>query len=210
MIIIGIIGKANAGKSTISNHIREKFTENFPDLYVLQKSFSSPLKKMLLDTKICTEEELYERKTPFSRRMMQAVGTDIVRTVAPDYWCNKMEEELYQIYLAKPYSIVIIDDLRFRNEKQLLQKLKGYFVKITRSGLKSDDYHRSETELDDMIGFDELIQNNGTLSQLERVVKNNYFLNLLVDKIKQDFTFSPTTKSCFLNGNNEAEYYGYN
>lgn len=69
--------------------------------------------------------------------------------------------------------LYVITDCRFPNEVEYIQKLGGCVVRLERSNIEPstlagrDTQHVSETALDGFAGFDHVIQNDGTLEDLE-------------------------------------------
>lgn len=177
MKIIGIFGKKEAGKSTLAKMIKEEiYALPHGNILVSQIAFGDALKKMLLEAEICTYEELYETKTKFSRFMLQKIGTEIVRKVSPDYWCEKVFEKIkYEHYSEKVLNvekIIIIDDIRFPNEYKMLSNMNSHLIKV--SNFKADskqDNHESETNIKDFISHID-INNNGTIEELKESAKS--------------------------------------
>lgn len=89
------------------------------------------------------------------RELMQFWGTDICRTHDPDYWVKRMESATED---ARTYGrSVIIDDVRFPNELDMVRRLGGLTVRLDpyegwRPGPYAD--HPSETALDDETCWD--------------------------------------------------------
>jgi len=93
-MIIGITGKMQAGKTTVANMIAKKI-----EMCHLV-AFADLLKEMILKSGLCNREELYEKKTDFSRLMMQKIGTEIIREQVDDYfWIKKMDSKIKNIIL---------------------------------------------------------------------------------------------------------------
>ena len=65
---------------------------------------------------------------------------------------------------------VVIDDVRFPNEVEMIQRLGGKVIRIDRPG-PAESTHASEIELDGFDGWDGVIVNDGTLGELEEKVK---------------------------------------
>ena len=64
---------------------------------------------------------------------------------------------------------LIITDVRFPNEAELVRELDGVLIRVERdTGL--DDTHDSETALDDYDHFDFRLKNDGSLDDLETAV----------------------------------------
>jgi hypothetical protein len=164
--IIGIIGKKESGKTTFANYLQAEFDKN-PENLTLRFAFAKQLKRMLEQAEICTHEELYEKKTAFSRMIMQKVATEIVRAVDPDYWCKQIWNQLREAFYHEPTSIVIIDDVRFNNEAKMIRSLGGILIKIERGSQKKEDNHVSEIE-QDTIRYHLLYQNDSSLKNLQK------------------------------------------
>jgi len=123
-MIIGITGSAASGKSTLAGMIRDRH-----DCFIL--SFATPLKEMIVRANICRSSELYGKKTPFSRKMMQCIGTDLIRCqIDAEYWVKDMERRL-EIFSKE--KLVVIDDVRFMNEMYMVYDRGGLMVRIERN-----------------------------------------------------------------------------
>lgn len=177
-MIIGIIGKLQAGKTTCSDFIKK----NLPKDTKFEKvSFGDSLKEMILKAEICTREELWGTKTQFSRFMLQKIGTEIFRKQVDDnFWINKMMSKLVNIREKIGVdSIIVIDDVRFQNEADLVLSFKdGILIRIIRpeiQRLNIEDKHDSEVK-QDLIKSNFEIINDGTLNDLECKIKT-----LLID-----------------------------
>lgn len=168
MNIIGLVGKKEAGKTTFAEFIREELREKKPEIVNLRFSFGDALKQMLIEAEICHHSDLFEKKTIYSRIMMQKIGTEIVRKVDPDYWCKQVWERLKSAMLMEPDCVVVIDDVRFMNEANMIESLGGMLVKIIRNG-ETPDSHRSETE-QGQICPGVMIYNTSDLANLKKAV----------------------------------------
>ena len=122
---------------------------------------------------------------PYTGRFfLQVLGTDSVRNgLHPNAWVNalmsgyKPSEPLHDIpHVAVPVMpLWIISDTRFPNELKAVKDKNGITIRINRD-LPTADYktleqlHPSETALDDA-EFDYVIDNNGTIEELEEKVR---------------------------------------
>jgi len=151
-MLIGLVGRAQSGKSTVAKHLEEKFG-------FVRHAFADPLKQMLLNAKMCTYDELYHEKTTMSRWLLQKVGTDIFREqVSWDYWINKMGEILMDNTEKKKN--IVIDDIRFPEEAGLIHCFNGIVIKLIRKNFvdpNAGSAHSSERLVDE-IGSDYTIQ----------------------------------------------------
>ena len=165
--VIGLVGKLQSGKTTTANFILDKVG----DKAGIKTSFGNLLKEMILRAKLCNEEELWGKKTDFSRLMLQKIGTDIIRKqVDENFWVKEMKCEIEQFIRYNPEDItIIIDDVRFLNEANLVKEYNGTLIKIFRPSLSRNeekDQHASEIEQDKIIP-DYTIINNGSTEDLK-------------------------------------------
>jgi dephospho-CoA kinase len=183
MLVIGIIGKKESGKTTISNMLGQCLGKKIKEL-----AFGDSLKEMLILANMVTPEEVFLKKTKFSRWLMQKVGTNILREqIDPNFLVNKMRIKLDAIQKENPNAIVIVHDVRFLNEAKLITDMKGILIRITRPIPKwkqlfhwffKKDLHRSETE-QDQIETSNVILNEGSLEDLWNLAqKTSNFLLL--------------------------------
>ena len=113
MKLIGLVGRAGAGKTFIANYLVEKY--GFKRL-----SFADQLKHMLISAGMITHEEAYVEKTEHSRWLLQKIGTDIFRKQVDDlFWVKRMSVAVKRFLDAG--TRVVIDDIRFPNEAALVR-----------------------------------------------------------------------------------------
>lgn len=112
------------------------------------------------------------------RTLLQFWGTDFRRFQYPFYWVDQIKETIK----ASDAEVVLLTDLRFKNEFTWLSQNGGMTVKIERPVLEQSNTsatakHSSETELDDMV-FDYTLVNDGDLEHLrQKAIK--LFLEIL-------------------------------
>ncbi len=131
------------------------------------------------------------------REILQLVGTDAMRNVIHEnVWVNalfsdyKPQDAPYK-YLGdlledKHHKVLnnpnwIITDTRFPNEAEAIKSRGGLLIRVNRINSTPQDGHTyvnkqarthpSETALDNYNGFDEVIDNNGTIEELIEKVK---------------------------------------
>lgn len=146
--ILALTGPKGVGKSTFAKQL-VKYNRNFYGAAILP--FAGPLKNMLqliLPPEAFTAEGKEDTalglcgKSP--RYLMQTLGTEWGRkTIGEDIWVEAMRRSI----ATANAKVVIIDDLRFANEAELVQELDGVIYRVTRSGVEYTDSHASEVPL---------------------------------------------------------------
>lgn len=98
-----------------------------------------------------------------SRKLQQSLGTSWGRDVVhPDLWRLLARD---RVNYARGRGVpVVIDDMRFPNELDLVRELGGRPVRIVRPGTAVPEKHPSEGQLD-RVEMDELV-NSGTVAEL--------------------------------------------
>ena len=182
--VIGLAGRARGGKTTLANHLKEKYG-------AVVVPMALALKKMCADIMGVNIDELNDRKankTPFTeeeqvriregivmkclgithnfahfdeiltgkladhgdiidvRDLLQFVGTEIIRAYNPEW---HVQQTMAYINALPKDSLVVIDDIRFPNEKEMVEKnLNGICFFIIRPDMYSQvSNHASETSL---------------------------------------------------------------
>lgn len=179
-LVIGLCGRKRVGKDSIANHLADTYG-------FTQTSFAAPIKAglvaMLKDYSYVTPDiferaDLKEKPIPClgdgtitPRHLMVTLGTEWGRDqVANDLWTRGLLLRLPRLFM-RGHRLVVVSDVRFRNEALALQNDGAVLWHITRPGFGSDNTHRSEQEtLDDLCT--EHIQNDGTLQDLRARVDN--------------------------------------
>ena len=106
--IITISGKAGCGKDTAAIILKNKIIQNSNKKVVIVH-YSDLLKF------ICKQYFNWNGKKDIKgRKLLQYIGTDIVRSRQPDFWIQMLYEIINIIFVE--YDIVIIADARFKNE----------------------------------------------------------------------------------------------
>lgn len=105
-----------------------------------------------------------------AREIMQNYGA-FYRSIDEQFWIKN----LFKVAEEKEYKNIIITDVRYVNEAEyILHKKGGYVIRVERDN--KDDVHNmqhpSETQLDGFGAFDFVVQNNGTLDDLEKSAKD--------------------------------------
>jgi len=169
LAIIGIIGKKGTGKSECSKVLIDK--------YKFRKiSFADKLKEIVSELWDIPIQHLYDpsMKETFDprwgktyREIMQLFGTEVCRNIAWNTWIYHVEKQF------KTTENFIIDDVRFKNEADLIKKYNGILIKVVRPLPESkDSNHLSESEQDE-IKPDIVIMNDSTKKDLSRKVEES-------------------------------------
>ena len=175
-MIIGLCGDQGSGKTTVGNILAEKY--NFHIL-----SFSDALKD-IVSILFQWPRHLLEGDTPYSRewretiddwwsnylnipdftprKALQIIGTDVLRDkFHPDIWMIIIERQLSN------NKNIVITDIRFTNELNMIRKHGGHIIYIKRTNESSfiKPSHKSEYDITQM-DIQDIIYNNGTLHDL--------------------------------------------
>jgi len=161
MIVIGLTGNIGSGKTTIAEYLVKNYG-------FIRLAFADELKRMLVKAGILTPDEVKE-KTPYARRMLQLIGTELIRKqIDKNFWVKKLDEKIK--YLIKEgKERFVIDDVRFPNEAEYIRSLGGKIIRIKREiHCQKQNWvlnHESEMYINS-IPVDFEITNNGTLEKL--------------------------------------------
>jgi hypothetical protein len=199
MVLIGFLAQKRSGKDTIGDYLVNNY--NF-----VKRAFADPLKGACREVFHFTNKQLYgdlkettdKRWGASPRVTLQYIGTDLLRDQL-----NKIMPELgYDVFLKSfeiwynnlmsinPNANVVVTDVRFQNEVDLIKKLGGTVYRIDRFENDSwKDYfyyvdyiplfssfakkillryniHISELSIKYIKNYDYIIKNNGTIKQL--------------------------------------------
>ena len=122
-------------------------------------------------------------RSKFIRLALQDWGTDVRRSVDPNYWVKLGAKSALEAMAAG--NAVHITDARFSNEVEIARGLGFYAIRLVvdlpirsqrlleRDGLSIDldaENHPSEVELDNYKGFDQWVSNNKTIDDTVRSI----------------------------------------
>jgi hypothetical protein len=94
------------------------------------------------------------------RHLLQTLGTEWGRTcVSPDVWLRCWTAS------AAQHPRVVVDDVRFTNEAELIRSMGGQVWLVVRPGVADSTGHASEGGLTGW-EFDRVIHNDGTIEEL--------------------------------------------
>lgn len=169
-MLIGLVARKQSGKSTFADYLVKEYS-------FINQAFADPIKdacKIIFDfsdeqTEGVLKEVMDKRWGITPRQAFQIIGTDVFRQHLPktvpglkeigdQFWIER-----FKIWYRKNMDKnVIVSDVRFPNEAQLIRDMGGVIVKIQRSGVKNGDTHISETLIDN-IEEDSMIRNDFSL-----------------------------------------------
>ncbi len=204
LVLIGIQGALGAGKTTIRKVL-------VSDMSFTAMSMADPIKVALMSMG-ATRSEMYGEDKPkpnelwggkTNRFAMQTLGTEWGRqTIQPDIWVDCIRRSIDTVYKKErerrtdhdfqAHSLrIVIDDIRFWNEMELIHQFGGSLWTVRRPSVEYAEYkqrmlrrfgwsvgrllgiHESERWWP-MAPADLVIDNNGVESQLIEAVKANY------------------------------------
>lgn len=104
------------------------------------------------------------------RDVLQYVGTDIIRKHKENWHVDILKSEIASL-LEQEYKVVI-DDVRFTNECDMIKEFGGEVYFVSRRGYNIVSTHESENILnDDMFDYDHTIYNNQDIEYLNWVIE---------------------------------------
>jgi len=142
--IVGLFGKKGSGKTVVAKHMTTRGYKRM--------SMADPMRDMLRAINI-GDEYIVDDKTKViptlgktGRYALQTLGTEWGRDlISEDIWVNAMKRRL-----TGGDELVVIDDIRFPNEADMIQDIGGTLCKITRPSANNIDTHGSESHYGDM------------------------------------------------------------
>lgn len=166
MIVIGLSAKIGCGKTTLAEIIRDRwgrsfFRVAFGDLLKQECSrhFGFPIEWCYSQEGKARRVDLtvYPSEIPLNtvRDALQWYGTDFRRKQDPNYWVKVMRGALEDAQEAHECAIILIDDVRFPNEAELVLEYGSLFRIEPYDGWQPGPHagHISETALDDYTRF---------------------------------------------------------
>ena len=137
-IIIGLAGPAGAGKTEVAKHLVDQYGFK-------RHGFAEPLKRMLAALGVPHECLCGSRKNEpldilggkTARWAMQTLGTEWGRDlIGPQLWVRAWLNDIgsTSLLLGYNHTHVIDDDVRFGNEIDVIRKLGGFIVHVSRPG----------------------------------------------------------------------------
>jgi hypothetical protein len=197
-LLIGLSGKFGAGKTTIQRILEKKsyVRVNMADILKQTLSLHCNIPLHLLEGE--TEESRIFRESPVEEKwqqffqemeifskykkegkkitwriVMNVYGAELFRNmVHKNYWIQCTMQKIE--HLLKKGENVVVGDVRYENEKDMIKQLGGKLWFVTRENSEnnivlSDPNHSSNKTFTEEF-IDEKIENNGTIEELELLV----------------------------------------
>lgn len=184
MQVVGICGKARAGKDTVANMLCEVGSKstlitggaNSRIVAPMAGALKSGIRAMFGALPNDDEKENNVPGFDFTwRRAMQTLGTEWGRSLDQDIWIKLQQHHLEA---NEDFAeLFVVPDLRFDNEAEWLLANGGLLVKVVREGVDAVEAHKSESGIS--YTPDVVIENNGDLEQLRAQVKEKIWRRLL-------------------------------
>jgi len=175
MNIIGLTGKKRSGKDTVADHLVAKYG-------FIKLSFAGPLKEACKTLFQFTDEQVHTDKKEepdefwnvSPRVVLQFIGTDVFRNqmseiipnIEGNFWVTLAEKRCIELVKQNKDVKIVISDVRFQNEAEMINRLGGKVIKIIRPSLNSVDEHISETGIDSINIIDYNIVNDNTIDEM--------------------------------------------
>lgn len=163
-MLIGLSGKAGAGKDTIADYLAT--VHGFERV-----AFADPLRELANNYSASYRSDVaklgYERakaERTHVRAILQELGQACRDTFGEDFWVEQARRRVDNLAAR-----VVVTDVRHRNEADMIRALGGFVFRVERD-VPAVREHVSETALDDY-RFDGTIGNDGTLGELHDAIE---------------------------------------
>lgn len=179
--LIALTGFKRSGKDTAGDFLIQK--HNY-----IKYSFAGALKNACSEifmfdyeqTEGSKKEDFDVRWNINPRKVFQRFGTEIFRDsleqffpemkhLKNNFWIYRFKIWYQEQVKKNPNIRIVVTDVRFQNEADIIKELGGIIIKVSRKNLKNTDNHSSEANII-KIKADFIIQNNSTIK--------NYYENL--------------------------------
>lgn len=191
--IIGLGHRSKVGKDTTALMIKKVLAELSPELTVKIMPLAWAVKSIahLLYSWAGLREAMYYEE----RRDARYIPLPIIGLTPVEIWIRlgtpAIREQVYEDTWVKfllhnidlsPPGVIIIPDVRFPNEAKAIKEKNGRLVKIDNIKVKWDEKLKADFYMLDYTGWDYLINNDGTLEELE--AKTRTLLNTFAKEIQ--------------------------
>ena len=169
--LIGLTGRARSGKDTVAHHLNEN---NSYSSYAFAQPMKQACKIMFNWSEQHVNGDLKEVVDPLfgisPRVAMQRLGTEFGReTINKSMWLLRAQTEI------DSKLNLVITDVRFNNEAELIKENGGIVIEIRRNDREAVSEHKSENGIDESL-VDFVVENNGTIAclydRIDTIVKS--------------------------------------
>lgn len=203
MYKIAICGKANTGKNTLANLLYQEAYEKDNAAFTAKgglglqaysgqyMAFADPIKEIVMTMfPRANKECLYgpshlraevipgafkDGKPLTYRQALIDIGTEVGRKYSDSVWLENFDHRFEKVLSKKrPPNIVVVTDVRFRNEFDHLKKKDFFQIRLYRETGAPEIQHISETGQSSIKDeeFDYVLFNTKTLDELKEEVKS--------------------------------------
>jgi dephospho-CoA kinase len=169
-MLIVLSGRKGSGKDTVGEYLVQKgfiryaFADALKDICKILYSLSNEQLNGHL------KEVVDQRYNKTPRELLQFTGTLLRNNIHIDIWANIVKNKL----LATRNANVVITDLRFQNELDIINCFGGFIINIERPALLENHFNLHESE-QQILPYNLKIVNNGTIIELWQQI--DLFLN---------------------------------
>ena len=179
-MIIGLTGYARSGKDTVAKilvdnygYTRVAFADKIRELlYEVNPQVGSTRLRALVS------EYGWDvaKASPEVRHLLQELGVGARKVFGEGFWVHEAMKTMLSD--PRPDMNYVVTDVRFLNEADMIKANKGQIWRVKRLDVSAVNSHLSETQMD---GYktDQIFVNNGTIEDLEALVKTR-MVGLLV------------------------------
>lgn len=182
MTVIGLGHIAGVGKDEVAAHLVEKYGFTRVSIADLIREVCMGLNPYVegaaapLFIRYVVALDMYgaenaKRNIPEVRRLQQEVGQVMRRIFGDDFWVDQIDRKITGVG-----GRVVVTDVRFRNEIEMIEHNAGFTVRIDRPGYEALD-HITDRALLGYNQWDYILDNDGDLDQLHRRV--DYMMDLI-------------------------------
>lgn len=167
MVKFMLVGKAGAGKSTLSKKLQSEM-----DFKIF--SFATRLKQIAEEIKMAPLDKINDPLR--DRWLLQQLGTELGRKYDPDLWVKQLAKSIKDRYggYIPDFENIVIDDCRFLNEAKWGRDNGFIIVRVVGRGYELDPSlanHASEKE-QELIEVDYTVDNSGSLDDTMQALWN--------------------------------------
>jgi hypothetical protein len=121
------------------------------------------------------------KQHPDVRSYLQNLGVGARKLFGENFWINQaLNPHIYEHPIVGVNKNIVVTDVRFTNEAEIINSLGGQVWRIRRQGVEPVNQHVSEVALDDY-KFDQILKNEGSLDELTNLVRKRVSLSLNAD-----------------------------